>query len=74
MLLPLRVLFLLSTLGCVEFNVDPDLDGDGVRASEDCHDNETLAFPGAEEVCDGVDNDCDGEIDGSLDSSPTSGS
>ena len=66
MLLPLRVLFLLSTLGCVDYKVDPDLDGDGVRASLDCDDNEALAFPGAEEVCDGVDNDCDGEIDGAL--------
>ncbi len=66
MLLPLRVLFLLSALGCVEYKVDPDLDGDGVRASEDCDDNEALAYPGAEEVCDGVDNDCDGEIDGPL--------
>jgi RHS repeat-associated protein len=66
MLVPLRLLFLLSTLGCVEFNVDPDLDGDGVRASEDCDDNEAQAYPGAEEVCDGVDNDCDGEIDGPL--------
>ena len=38
-------------------------DGDGVEAGEDCDDNNANAFPGAEETCDGVDNDCDGETD-----------
>jgi hypothetical protein len=30
----------------------------------DCHDGERLAWTGAMEICDGVDNDCDGLADG----------
>ena len=40
-----------------------DLDGDGYTADEDCNDDNDAIFPGAEEVCDGVDNDCDDRID-----------
>ncbi|MCB9760960.1 MAG: FG-GAP repeat protein [Alphaproteobacteria bacterium] len=40
-----------------------DADGDGVPASEDCDDNDADVHPGAAELCDGVDNDCDEEID-----------
>lgn len=40
-----------------------DADGDGVLASEDCDDDNTAVFPGAEEICDGLDNDCDEEVD-----------
>ncbi len=29
----------------------------------DCNDASAAAFPGADEVCDGVDNDCDGTVD-----------
>ncbi|MEZ4227456.1 MAG: putative metal-binding motif-containing protein [Polyangiaceae bacterium] len=30
---------------------------------DDCDDTSPLAFPGAQEICDGVDNDCDGIVD-----------
>ncbi|MCK6528195.1 FG-GAP-like repeat-containing protein [Myxococcota bacterium] len=41
-----------------------DLDGDGLSARDgDCVDRDPLAFPGAEEACNGVDDDCDGEVD-----------
>ncbi|MBN2799176.1 MAG: putative metal-binding motif-containing protein [Deltaproteobacteria bacterium] len=40
-----------------------DQDGDGVLAGEDCDDHAPSVSPDADEVCDGVDNDCDGEVD-----------
>jgi len=43
-----------------------DVDGDGTPSDEDCDDNDAAVFPGAEEVCDGVDNDCDGKTDEGL--------
>ncbi|MFK7929379.1 MAG: MopE-related protein [Myxococcota bacterium] len=45
-----------------------DADGDGFsRAFGDCDDDDAAIFPGAEELCDGVDNDCDEDIDGPFD-------
>jgi hypothetical protein len=57
----------------------PDADGDGFGAGEpiescewldgmswsdgDCDDGDAQTFPGAEEICDGADNDCDGSVD-----------
>ncbi|MCA9608063.1 MAG: hypothetical protein KC619_20785, partial [Myxococcales bacterium] len=45
--------------------VDPrDEDGDGVGACEgDCDDTDPTRAPGFEEVCEGIDNDCDGRVD-----------
>ncbi len=40
-----------------------DADNDGVSVLHDCDDEERLAYPGARERCDGVDNDCDGDVD-----------
>lgn len=40
--------------------VDPDCDGDGFEAGADCDDLADTVFPGAIEVCDGLDNDCAG--------------
>ena len=40
-----------------------DGDGDGSPAGEDCDDTNASVSPDAEEICDDVDNNCDGEID-----------
>ena len=67
---------LLST-----FFADPDGDGYGLEAvtmdacatpdgyaamAGDCDESEPTAFPGGTEVCDGIDNDCNGEADEGL--------
>ena len=39
-----------------------DSDSDGVPADEDCDDEDPDAFPGNPEICDGIDNDCDGDV------------
>jgi hypothetical protein len=40
-----------------------DSDGDGYGTDEDCDDGDAAVHPGAEELCDGLDNDCDDEVD-----------
>jgi RHS repeat-associated protein len=47
----------------IEGTFPVDLDGDGFYSDEDCMDSDPSVFPGAPEFCDGIDNDCDGEID-----------
>ena len=42
---------------------DPDADQDGYPASVDCDDNNSYVWPGAPELCDKLDNDCDDEVD-----------
>ena len=51
-----------------EETISPDQDGDGLTESQgDCDDLDPTTFTGAEELCDGIDNNCDGQIDEGLD-------
>ena len=48
---------------------DPDRDGYGAGSgctAADCDQNDAEVHPGAEEMCDGVDNNCSGEVDEGL--------
>jgi len=40
-----------------------DEDGDGYNSEEDCDDKNALINPGAAELCDGLNNDCDNFVD-----------
>ncbi|MGK0347319.1 MAG: hypothetical protein ACI855_003403 [Myxococcota bacterium] len=58
---------LFFAIGCRStLDVNPevmDADGDGYTADIDCNDLDATAYPGAVELCDGVDNSCSGGID-----------
>ena len=67
------LVFILS-LGCrtpklefpeesIEEEVSVDADGDGYLYSEDCDDENPQIYPGNVEICDGVDNNCNNEVD-----------
>jgi hypothetical protein len=55
----------LLAIACVS-PLDVDADLDGSFDAEDCGPNDPTVFPGAEEVCDNKDNDCNGEVDEGL--------
>jgi hypothetical protein len=70
----------MGAQGCSTYFMDKDQDGFGdattgiclcsanplasTQDSSDCNDSEAAAHPGAKEVCDGIDNDCNGQTDG----------
>ena len=57
------LLLMAALVGCA--TQDADYDGFTV-ADGDCDDNDNLVYPGGNEICDGIDNDCSGVIDDSY--------
>ena len=56
----------ILTQGFQQPSDEIDADGDGVISTEDCDDNNMDVFPGAIELCDQLDNDCNGLVDDGL--------
>lgn len=57
-------------LVCSRGNCVPDStdnDGDGVTVVNDCDDDDPTVYPGAIEVCNGKDDNCDGRVDEGFD-------
>ncbi len=61
-----RLLLILSALALAACPDPVDGDGDGVPVDEDCDDSDPDVSPEADEVCNGVDDDCDGTVDNGL--------
>ncbi len=57
---------IILTQGFQQPEVDNDLDNDGFTDLEDCDDNNAAINPAADEICDGIDNNCNVDIDEGL--------
>jgi len=58
----------------VDEDDDADIDGDGFTTEDgDCNDNHGWIQPGMAEMCDGLDNNCDGVVDEGCDESLSQG-
>ena len=57
------LLLILVACRAVDDTGAPDADQDGFTSLEDCDDLNNTVWPGAPEICNGVDDDCDGTVD-----------
>lgn len=46
-----------------KYEMQINIDGDNFTADDDCNDDNPNIYPGAKEICNSVDDDCDGVID-----------
>lgn len=60
--------WVMVVLSLIHPGCDLDQDGDGWTVQQgDCDDVDAAVNPGAQDVCDGLDNNCDGSIDNDVD-------
>ncbi len=59
-------LMMFALLGLALSGCGKDRDGDGFKGDDDCDDMNAAVNPRADEICDGVDNNCSGTIDEGL--------
>lgn len=65
------MLLLLLACGDVSITkVETDNDSDGYNVEVDCDDARQTVNPDAPEACDGLDNNCDGEVDNNVADAP----
>jgi hypothetical protein len=72
--MPSRLALLFAFLAACTGDPPPpgpyDDDYDGFDSDEDCDDHNSFVFPGAPELCDERDNDCDGDVDEDVETFP----
>jgi hypothetical protein len=68
-----RPAYLQSFVACEQGQKADDADGDGVPWCNDCDDGNAAVHPGAPEICNKVDDNCDGVVDEGCGPAPAPG-
>jgi hypothetical protein len=63
----------IDAVSAASSSLPPDADGDGYRSDVDCNDYDDTVHPGATELCDNKDNDCDNSTDENVTRQTTCG-
>ena len=59
----MKHIYLSFLFACSGPKLVEDIDGDGFSAEDDCDDYNAAIHPNANEICDGIDNNCNEQID-----------